>query len=142
MKQTVKMVGVFCLLAMLCLSFAACRKTETVTDLWSNATYTENTELGEGAKTLTVDVVAQDKTVTFTLHSDAKTVGEALLEHKLIAGEMGAYGMYVKVVNGITADYDKDQSFWSFTKNGESMMTGVDGAEFSDGDQYELIYTK
>ena len=110
--------------------------------LWANATYLEDTTFGEGAKTVTVKVVVEDKSVTFTLKTDAANLGEALLAHGLIAGEESQYGLYVKVVNGITADYDIDQSYWGFTKGGEYMMTGVDGTEIADGEAYELTYTK
>ena len=112
------------------------------TGLWANATYLEDTTFGEGAKTVTVKVIVEDKTVTFTIKSDAEMLGDALLEHGLIAGEESAYGLYVKVVNGITADYDVDRSYWSFSKGGEEMMTGVDGTAFADGEAYELTYTK
>ena len=77
-----------------------------------------------------------------TIKSNKQTVGDALKEHNLIDGEMGAYGLYVKSVNGITADYSVDNSFWSFTKSGEYMTTGVDVTQFSDGDKFELVYTK
>lgn len=111
------------------------------TDLWQSATYTEDTELGEGSKILYIDVIAGEKTVKFTLKTDKETVGEALLEHKLITGEEGAYGMFIKTVNGIWADYDKTQSYWSFNKDGEYMQNGVDSEKFSDGAHYELVYT-
>ena len=98
-----------------------------------------DTEIGEGAKTVQVEVKAGEKTVTFTIHTDKETLGDALLEHNLIAGEKGAYGLYVKLVNGIEADYDKDGTYWAFYKNGEMMMVGVDGAVIADGEHYELI---
>ena len=110
--------------------------------LWENATYLASTELGEGAKTVKVQVVAGGQSITFTINTDAATLGDALLEHDLIAGEQGAYGLYVKTVNGILADYDVDQTYWAFYKDGEMMMTGVDGAEISDGEHYELIKQK
>ncbi len=131
-----------CFVVMLCFCVAACGAKTAAENLWNGATYTEDTELGNGAKTLLVEVEAQEKSVLFTIHTDAKTVGDALTEHKLISGEEGAYGLYVKKVNGIVADYDKDQSYWAFNKEGEAMMTGVDGTEFSDGEQFELVYTK
>ena len=59
--------------------------------LWSTATYLEDTTLGEGAKTVTVKVIVEDKTVTFTVKSDAATLGEALLANGLIAGEESDY---------------------------------------------------
>lgn len=115
---------------------------EQLTGLWAAATYTADTTFGNGATTVTVQVKAEDKTVSFTVKTDKKTLGDALLEHDLIAGDQGAYGLYVKKVNGITADYDVDQSYWAFYKGGEMMMVGVDGAEIKDGEGYELVYTK
>ena len=110
--------------------------------LWKDATYLEDTEFGEGAKTVTVKVIAEDKSVTFTVKTDAKTLGEALLAHGLIAGDIGDYGLYIKFVNGIRADYDLDQRYWNFTKNGEYMMTGADMTDIADGECYEFTYAK
>ena len=112
------------------------------TGVWENATYRKDTELGSGAKTVVVEVKAEDQQVTFTIKTDKDTVGAALLEHSLIAGEEGAYGLYVKQVNGITADYDVDQTYWSFYINGEYAMTGVDTTEITEGATYRLEYTK
>ena len=130
------------IIAILCFGFFGCSKTTTDENLWENALYTEDVELGEGENTVFVEVVAQDKTVTFTVHSDKTMLGDALSLHNLIDGEKGAYGLYVKKVNGIVADYDVNRTYWSFLKNGESMMCGVDMAEFKDGDHYEFVYTK
>ena len=137
-----KKIASVVLVVLLCLGVSACSKTETNIDLWKNATYTEDTELGEGAKTVLVEVVAEDKSVTFTINSDKSILGDALAEHKLIEGEKGAYGLYVKKVNGIEADYDKNKAYWGINKNGEGLMTGVDGVKFKDGERYEFVYTK
>lgn len=141
MKKLLSYVVCIMLIMSICLCMTSCSK-EAEGDIWQNAVYTEDTQLGNGSKTLVVDVVAEDKTVTFTIKTDEKTVGAALEEYDLIAGENSTYGLYVKVVNGITADYDKTKSYWSFNKDGEYMQTGVDVTEFSDGDHYELVYTK
>ncbi len=130
------------LVIVLCLGLSACSQAVVESDVWSEALYTENAEFGDGEKTVLVEVVAEDKSVTFTIHSDKATLGEALAEHGLIEGEQGPYGLYVKKVNGILADYNKNQAYWGFYKDGESVMTGVDGAEFNDGEHYELVYTK
>ncbi len=103
----------------------------------ATAVYTEDTELGEGKLTFTfVATAAEDNVVTFTVHTDAATVGEALLALNLIAGENGEYGLYVKTVNGVTADYDKDGHYWAFYINGEYAMSGVDATEITDGAVY------
>ena len=132
------------LLAVLCLlSFVACGNTEEPqTGLWANAAYTEDTTFGDGAKTVVVEVTAEEKTVTFTVKTDKDTVGAALLEHALIAGDESEYGLYVKVVNGITADYDVDQSYWAFYVDGEYAASGVDTTSITEGVTYQLAYTK
>jgi len=110
--------------------------------LWKNALYTENTTLGTGKNNLIVTVEAGDKSIDFTINTDTDNVGDALKEVKLIEGEEGPYGIYIKKVNGIEADYDKDQSYWSFEKDGEAMPTGVDSTRFKDGEHFELVRTK
>lgn len=136
-KRILSLLLILCLVLTLC----ACSKTKAP-DLWENALYTEDTELGQGAKTVTVQVQAEDKTVSFTIHTDSATLGEALLEHGLVEGDMGEFGLYIKKVNGILADYDVDQSYWGFYSGGEYMMSGVDTTEISGGESYELIRTK
>ena len=97
----------------------------------------------DAPKTFTFIVVDADgKETSFTVTSTKKTVGEALLDEGLIEGEEGPYGLYVKKVNGIVADYDVDQSYWSFNINGEYAMTGVDVTDIVDGDTYSFVYTK
>ena len=121
---------------------SACNGNLRSENIWDSAIHTKDTQFGDGDKTIQVEVKVIDKSVTFTINTDKNTVGEALLEHNLISGEEGPYGLYVKSVNGILADYEKNQSYWAFEKNGEYMMTGVDSAEISDGEHYEIIYTK
>ncbi|MBR6729281.1 MAG: DUF4430 domain-containing protein [Clostridia bacterium] len=142
MKKTMRFIGRILLSMMLCLCFSACTQQAEPANLWDSAVYTEDVELGSGETTVLVEVKALDKAVTFTLNTDRKTLGEALTEHELVAGEEGAYGLYVKVVNGITADYDINKSYWALTKNGEYMQTGVDKTEITDGERFELTYTK
>ena len=110
--------------------------------MWADAKYLQNTELGDGATTLVVEVKADDRQVTFTIHTDKATVGEALQEHDLLEGEIGDYGLYVKKVNGIVADYDVDQAYWGFFINGEYAMTGVDSTNIEEGVTYCLARTK
>ncbi len=139
MKQT-RLLSLF-LVLVLALSFVACAQPD-LGELWTNATYKTDKTLGNGAKTIEVEVSAGESSVTFTIHTDKETVGDALMEHNLVEGDAGAYGLYIKKVNGILADYDVDQSWWGFYKNGEMMMTGVDMTAFEDGDHYELKYEK
>lgn len=140
-NKILSLISCFMIIA-LCLGVSGCNNQESATDVWKDAIYTEDTEFGSGAKTVMVEVVAENKSVTFTIHTDKNTLGDALVEYNLIDGEMGAYGLYIKKVNGITADYDINMCYWGLNKNGESLMTGIDGVEFKEGEHYELIYTK
>ena len=142
MKQRIQSITTVFLALILILSMASCQTKVSKTGLWESATYRADKEFGKGEKTVVVEVVAEEQTVTFTIHTDKETVGAALQEHNLIAGDEGQYGLYVKVVNGITADYDIDQSYWAFYINGEMAMTGVDMTLISEGNVYKLAYTK
>ena len=161
MKKQTKSLLLALLALVLAFAFVACTPVETPagngstttttgdnnapvqkTGVWESATYLENTELGEGAKTITVEVKADGQSVTFTVKTDKDTVGAALLEHGLIAGEEGSYGLYVKTVNGMLADYDVDQTYWAFYINGEYAMSGVDTTEIEEGATYCLERTK
>ena len=110
--------------------------------LWADAIYRSDKSFGNGAKTIEVEVKVDDKSVTFTIKTDAETLGDALLEHKLVEGEQGAYGLYIKKVNGILADYDVDQHYWSLSKSGTALMTGADGESISGGEHYEITRAK
>ena len=110
--------------------------------LWSDATYNADTTLGEGARTVLVTVKAGEKSVTFTVKTDCGTLADALLAVGLAEGEQSTYGLYIKKVNGILADYDVNQSYWSVEQNGKALMTGASGVTDLDGAHYELVYTK
>ena len=144
MKKTLKLIFTLTLALATVLAaafcFTACKK-ENPADYKSKVYYAD-TSLGEGAKTVTVKIEDTEKAVTFTIRTDKSTVGEALLEHGLIDGEEGAYGMYIKSANGTVADYDKDQSYWAFYIGDEYAMSGVDTTEIEEGVLYRLVYTK
>ena len=111
-------------------------------EVWANALYTEDKTFGEGKNTFDFQVVIGEHNVTFTINTDKTIVGQALIDNNLIAGDQGDFGLYVKTVNGILADYDIDASYWGFYKDGEIMMTGVDMTDIEQGAHYEMVYTK
>ena len=99
--------------------------------------------LGEGKNKFDFNVVDIDGNVTqFVIHTDKEIVGEALLDVGLIKGDAGAYGLYVKEVNGIVADYDKDKTYWGFYVDGEYAMTGVDMTKIESGKVYSFKVSK
>ena len=108
-----------------------------------DAVVTDGAVLGEGAHSFTLEIKdAEGKAVTATINTDEETVGAALSKLDIIQGEQSEYGLYVKVVNGITADYDKDQTFWAFYVDGASSQTGVDMTAVTDGSVYTLAVEK
>lgn len=97
----------------------------------------EITQLGEGGVKFTFTVVDKDGgEAWFEIHTDKETVGEALLELELIDGDESVYGLFVKTVNGIDVDYDKDGAYWAFYVDDEYAQTGVDVTEVREGASY------
>ncbi len=101
------------------------------------------TVLGEGATAFDLTVVdAEGAETFFTVNTDETTVGDALLALELIAGDENEYGLYVKTVNGITADYEVDGTYWAFYINGEYATSGVDTTDIVPGSAYMLKVEK
>ena len=98
---------------------------------------------GEGATVFYVNVVDKDgKETKFEIHTDKTVVGDALLELGLIEGEEGPYGLYVKKVNGITAEYEVDGTYWAFYIGDDYGMTGVDMTDIEAGETYAFKVSK
>ena len=94
-------------------------------------------EKGEGENAFVFIAVDLDGNSThYMIKTDKETVGEALLENGLIAGEDGQYGLYVKTVNGITLDYDKDGKYWAFYEENAYANQGVDQTPIKEGGVY------
>ena len=142
MKKVIRSVVWVVVVLSFVLCLASCNEKIDAEGLWENATYRSDKEFGKGEKTVEVEVKVEEQSVTFTINTDAETLGAALLEHNLIAGEEGQFGLYVKSVNGIVADYDVDKSYWGFYQNGEYLMSGVDTTAIVGGEHFEIVYSK
>lgn len=93
--------------------------------------------LGDGETVFSVITIDLDgKETVFEVHTDAATVGEALLALGLIDGEQGDFGLYIKSVNGIPLDWDTDGKYWSFYVDGEYALSGVDTTQITPGATY------
>lgn len=100
---------------------------------------TESTSLGQGSTKFNFTVVDKEGNETsYEIHTDEETVGEALSKLGLIDGEEGEYGLYVKTVNGISADYNKDGVYWAFYINNEYASKGIDSTVITEGESYSL----
>ena len=140
MKNILSLVVATVLLAAMVLCATSCDKTTgeeiTTTTAVANEAATP-IEIGEGATAFTFEITHMDGSQkTYAVKTDAKTVGEALVSLGLIAGEDGAYGLYVKTVDGETVDWDTHQKYWSFYENGAMAMNGVDQTNVVAGATY------
>lgn len=92
---------------------------------------------GEGENAFVFIAVDLDGNSThYMIKTDKETVGEALVENGLIAGDDSEYGLYVKTVNGITLDYDKDGKYWAFYEENAYANQGVDQTPIKEGGVY------
>lgn len=94
----------------------------------------------EGAEvTFTLTIVDGDgNETTHEITTTKTTVGDALLEKGMVEGENSEYGLYIKAVNGIVADYNTTGTYWAFYINGEYAMTGVEKTPIEADTAYML----
>ena len=152
MRFSNKILPMLCALLLLlgiCIGTIACgnnqpaNTTDTTTTVSTTTTASKQEEPEPAKATFTFKVTHADGTVkTFEVKTNAETVGAALLAEGLIEGEAGDYGLYVKVVDGETADYNVDQSYWAFYIGDAMAEVGVDSAPVTDGGVYGFVYTK
>ena len=137
-KKIAKNFLLMALITAMPFTLTACKKA-TVEEPASTTVSYDYQEIGEGEKSFTFIVYdGSGNNTLFTVHTDEKTVGDALMKVGLISGEDSDYGLYVKTVNGTTLDYDKDGKYWAFYVNGEYAVSGVDTTEITEGGLYEF----
>lgn len=94
----------------------------------------------KGSKHITVTVVHLDKSEkTYDYYTNQEFLRPVLCEDNgLISGSEEAYGLWIKTVDGETAD-DSKQEWWGYTVNGETAMYGVEQQTVTDGDK--IVFT-
>ena len=141
MKKLLSILLCIALIAAMALCTTGCGSKDTTSEsaaaAEAPAASGDTISLGEGQTTFLFTVVdLEGNESAFEIHTDEKTVGAALLAVDLIAGEDSEYGLYVKTVNGINVDYDKDGKYWAFYVDGEYAATGVDQTDITAGATY------
>ena len=110
---------------------------ETTPDTTSESPEETRAVRGDGETVFNFDVVGKDgKTTRFEIHTDGKTVGEALLAAGLIECDEGPYGLFVKTVNGETVVYETDKMYWAFYVDGKYATKGVSETAVEAGKTY------
>lgn len=128
MKNKKVLIGVIALVLAVCL----------MGGLWLNG----REATVAGGKEITVTVVHKDATEkVFEYSTDAEYLGEILLEEGLVEGENSEYGLMINTVDGETADWSVDQSYWALYIGAEYATTGADSIVLTDGGEYSLVYT-
>ena len=102
----------------------------------------------EGAKS--IEVIVQDDTgaeKSYKVQTDAEYLYDALKplmekQELTVETEESAYGLYVTAVNGVTADFAKDQAYWAIYVNGEYGQYSIDTQPVADGDVFRLVYER
>lgn len=84
----------------------------------------------------------EGKETVFEYTAKAASVGEALVAEGLIEAHEASFGLYIDAVNGIAADWDKDQTYWAFYINGEYATTGIGETPITADATYGLTLTK
>ena len=95
-----------------------------------------------GSKTITVTVVHGDGSEkVFTYQTDEEFLGPVILGEGLVEGEEGPYGLMINAVDGETASWDANQSYWALFVGEDYATTGADSTPIADCDTFKLVYT-
>lgn len=97
----------------------------------------------KGAKSITVTVTDNEGVDTvYESNTDAEVLYDALMEIEelTVEGSESEYGFFIETVNGVTADFNVDQSYWAIYVNGEYGQYGISEQPVNDGDSFAIIY--
>lgn len=136
MKKTLLSASALILAVITLLCFVSCEKVDAA-GIWENATYLSDTTVGKGEKTVTVEIVAAEQSITLTVKTDKNDLGAALYELGIINDPA-----FFDTCNGILASWEKNQAYWAFKQNGKMLNYGVNDAKISGGESFSIEYTK
>lgn len=135
LQKILSVLVCFVLITAIALTVTGCQKSN-VNEAPQTSGNTVSDEAKETVSFKFVVVDGEGKEQSFDIETTEKTVGAALVKENLIEGEESSYGLYVKKVNGITADYDADGTYWAFYIDGQYASTSVDATEIIEGTTY------
>lgn len=98
----------------------------------------------EGTKAITIEVVNSAQTSTlYEVKTDAEYLIGAMDDADGLTydGAEGEYGFTVSAINGETADFNVDSSYWAFYVNDEYCNYGVSEQPVNDGDAFKIVYS-
>lgn len=98
----------------------------------------------EGTKEITIEVVDdKEASVVYEVKTDAEYLIGAMedAEGLTFDGSEGQYGFTVSEINGVTADFTVDSSYWAFYVNDEYCNYGVSEQPVNDDDAFRIVYS-
>ena len=98
----------------------------------------------KGAKEISIEVVDdKGESKTYTAHTDAEYLRQVFdeIEDLSVEGTESDYGLMVETVNGVTANYDVNGTYWAFYLGEDYCNYGVDQQPVEDGQAYRIVYT-
>lgn len=124
------------LIATMALTFTACKDEKTP---YSTIVLKDGETIGKGETSFSLEIVnKKGEKITAVVNTNETTIGKALLDLNIIAGENADYGLYIKSVGGTTLDFEKDGYYWAFYIDGEYALSGVDTTEIEPNKVYTL----
>lgn len=98
-----------------------------------------------GNKEITLDVIyGKDDADSYVIRTDAEYLEQALegVDGLTVEGHRTSQmGLMIDTVNGVTADYNKDRTYWSIELEGEPCNYGASQQPIRDGEHYQLVLT-
>ena len=99
--------------------------------------------IGEGGTVFRFEKIDEELNLfEWDVHTNEATVGAALLEVGLIAGDVHDWGLMVTSVNGVTADFNDGGAWWRFNIDGEMSMYGVTATYIEAGRTYTFVFAR
>lgn len=99
-------------------------------------------ETSAGSKAITITVIHKDGSEkVFEYKTDEEFLGAVITAEGLVTGYEGEYGLVIESVDGETADWNVDQSYWALFVGEEYATTGAGTTPIHDGDTFKLVYT-
>lgn len=143
-SKILSLILCFVLVAAIALSTVGCSDNNSSDPIGSAPASSDSSSenqavVGEGATQFSLEITFKDgSTKSYTVKTDKSTVGEALVDAKLISGTVGDFGLMIETVDGETVNYENDKKYWAFYINGAYANSGVDTTSIETGAIYSL----
>lgn len=96
----------------------------------------------KGKKNITVTVIhGNSSEKVFTYGTNDEYLGQTIVSEGLAEGTEGAYGLEIHTVDGESASWEENRSYWAIFVGEDYATTGADGVVLTDGGEYSLVYT-